>query len=75
MTFLFPTKRPGMVPLVSGVPWEEDRLGAGLTVCGEAASVSISSCVNQTFPVVYGDPGTTTSRAREAVTERKVADT
>lgn len=36
--------------------WEcsapRDELGVGLTVCGVAVSVSISSCVNQTFPVV-----------------------
>lgn len=32
--------------------------GPALTVCGAAVSVSISSWVNQTFPVVWGDPGT-----------------
>ena len=30
----------------------ETSAGPGLTVCGVAVSVSISSCVNQTFPVV-----------------------
>ena len=39
-------------PLTQARAGRETSAGPGLTVCGVAVSVSISSCVSQTFPVV-----------------------
>lgn len=71
MTFLFSTTRPRAGRLLGGSALGGGQLGPQLTVCGAAASVSISSCVSQTFPVVWATPVTTHVQSEGAGTERK----
>lgn len=71
MTFSFSTTRPRAGRLLGGSALGGGQLGPRLTVCGAAASVSISSCVSQTFPVVWATPVTTHVQSEGAGTERK----